>query len=617
MKRILIILFFSILGSFIFCQEADTLPPESDEILFVIRDSKESYLETHIVQYIKEISKEKGLYKEVLTSSDLPEFDSANFEIKKSFSKNSNAWDKAVVFDESYQENIDQFAEQIKKVTDVLVFRVSKINELLEYQFIVFKTAKGSQETGNTIPSIEVNEDKSANFLVDPNSQHYKEILNYELRKIFSESNMPPEAIIRVNGFLAQGDMNYFAKSEEFVLDGVSSFDLETPPGLLKYTWKTDSKKIPFIQGFNLSAPSQKIAIEKTGTYIFTLSVFDGISYSKDTSVTIEIIERPELSVENMEYRNIHQSTLIGLRKSRVLINNEASISFIADMLDRIVLEYNRDEGKAFVNKSLIHDESAVDTLIITPKGSTSQCPGCQSDKNWARNLEKTKSKSVELVRYTPSLCNQNGNLSLSGEGMLGLNFASLPGRYPYSFYGEKNGVKSRIDTLVFDQRLYRPFYILFGYRAFRITTDSDFLNANIQHSLELGLRLYLYNRLSTDLNFLIPVKEKNASNDIDESIVPNNFKIDLNYDVFRKYGVFYGTAVASYYQFVFPDDNDKPGVRQFGIGANLRFEILNSKPKWGLFLFEAEFAYYNSLSNADYHSIGYNFSLVYGFYYK
>ena len=619
-----VMFFLVLMPVLVFCQEtankqnpSNNSDEKSDSVLFIINMGETSYLESHIIQYIKKLSSDNKIYSSILNSSDLLKQSKINSNIIDNFTYNRK--EGLIGFSPELKNSISDITGQSSKLKNVLILRILQLNELLEFEFHLYgiiAPTEESKEDFSLLSSVQTQSSKSVNFFIDPRTTNYKEIINYELRKLFKESNTLPIATIRLNDRLIEDEkLYYFAKGDTIILNGHSSSDVETPFDMLNFHWSLeDENQASNIIGFNIHSSTQKLVITETGSYKLNLAVFDGISKSEKSSVNIEIIKRPVLKLDDNTYKKFHQSLLFKLDKSKFLKLDKSKFLKIEDEkikcqpenIDTLTFELIRSSHVRLLKIDDKRINLRAKTCIVIPSvDSSSFCEQMNKDS-------VNDSNSARFVEYIPTLCVKNPAMDI--QKTITLDFYSIPGSYKYKLFGEQHGVKSNTHTLFFDQVAYSPFYITFGYQVFRITNNSNFLDASIHQNFELGLKTYIINRLSADISFLIPIGYRNLSNTINDKIYPNNLKFDINYDFIVKHNMAYFTVFGSVYQFVFPDDDEKTGVKQIGVGISNRFDIIKRKSKLGLFFIEMNLGYYNSFVS-DYQSIAYGFSLVYGFY--
>lgn len=477
------------------------------------------------------------------------------------------------------------------KIGKKLVISINKFNNNLEYQFHFTDIAKNHT----------LNE---RSFFINPDDQNYQFEIEKEIQLLFKntgyENNEKPIAKIRIDGELYKNNKSYYkAHSDTIHLSASSSFDSSTPQSHLRYYWKTyktvcRSYEEAFIPGFNLEESEQKLNITEPGEYIFKLIVSDGVDSSCQTSITINIINRPNIELNKNEYNIISQDNFFNKRRTIIEANQPIgySINNFNDNCSLIVdYKYSLNNFHKYFSK-----ESKEVKAIFLQNGGEFKIPGIE--------LKATKISDKDEIKF---------NLSKNIE----------PGTHKYIIYTNNNNkVFSAADTLSITYKEKSSICSYIGYDYIRVAQNKkDSAFRDIRMSVfNIGLRGYIGQRFSLDGLFIFPIKINDRTNVENREIGLLSFKAQANYDILpwstenmhNKKFPLYLSAFISWYQLHISDINKPFSYNFFGGGGKLRFQPDLSKFKYGIWSFELELGFHGDCSWGEYSTITGGLNLIY-----
>lgn len=221
------------------------------------------------------------------------------------------------------------------------------------------------------------------------------------------------------------------------------------------------------------------------------------------------------------------------------------------------------------------------------------------------------------------SLFQNPGNINYK----LGANIK--PGIHLYSLYTEQNGIKSNVDTVRLSYSEKSALNFSFGLLSYDILKGGEYDKRVNVNTLKFGLRGYITQRMSVDLDILFPNSGQNErvvgdSNEVLEFSI-HSAALKLNYDLFPfNYREFisgesfaYLTVFGSFQQMIITGNEDTD--RQLlGIGIKPRMQLFKQSKKIGALYLEGEVGFQfdlgRQLETEFYDSWFYGISLVYGF---
>jgi hypothetical protein len=539
----------------------------------------------------------------------------------KEFIKDATEFEEILLLPEERKKG-----QQIKDAS-LIIIAINKFDALLEFQFYLFEF-KDEVRT-------QVGE---SSFFIDPKNDNYQNKIKVEVQKLFKDhysTNKPPVARIRLGSSLIENgsQIYYRTTSDTIVLDGTSSEDDNTPKKNFQYSWEVSKsgKKNAFISNFNFEKGIQRLVISDTGTYIISLKVSDGIEFSNDNSsrVKIKIIPQPILEI-NKNSTYIIQSSFFTKQSIKRLMKDIEAIPFYIT---------NYKNGTSLVFKYL---------------ESTNK-----KEKFYLENYLKYSAASLKLNDTHSYEHNQTLNIpGLYLDSSIGIkntdplkfsvNTDIKPGVHKYSVTAEYANIKSNSDEILIDYREKSALSIFFGgvrqyYSAdIYIKKGQDisqyqYVNSTqvTYYATRVGIRGYLTQRLSVDVEFFSTINKNYSSVDSNSHLFSPRLGGKLNYDIFplssnklRSGDSFIYWSVYVSIQELTRFDNsgngDEKKIRSdalFGCGLKPRVQLFKNNPKIGNLYFEGEFGIQipksveHSVNPVSYYGLSYfGFNLIYGF---
>ena len=494
----------------------------------------------------------------------------------------------------------------------ILQISINVFNNNIEYQFHLCNRANFDYQIL-----------KISNFFINPDLIEYPAIINAEIQKLFDGhggTNKLPIAKIRIDGKLVNGDTTFYRSHLDTIfIDGSSSSDEETPKKFIQYIWRvnkivdfsSDSRSDvnAYISDFNFEECQQKLVIKEPGRYTFSLEVSDGITRSIRDSVGIfiSVINKLFLELHQASFDKISQGNVSNLlsKKDR-LFNTSDSIGFNIlnfEPSSKMVFKYLNSNDKSrryFLEiKPGLKENSVV--MNINPKteylgkGDTSTI--------------KISGLRLDTIRY-----NSSGSL------YFWLYKHITPGNHNYLVYTDYKGVTSNFEKVTVTYREKSFFYLYGGYVQYMGYKGNDYFNGFTINLIQIGFRFYLTQRLSADLNCLLPQHIQDNSDVEGRNYGMNPFTGKINWDFptgrLNQYtgGLpLYFTLFAGGYKLHVSENDETIGYLHLGGGLKIRVQLFANNSKLGVIYLEAEGGLYKHLAENSYQtgSIGVNF--IYG----
>jgi hypothetical protein len=202
------------------------------------------------------------------------------------------------------------------------------------------------------------------------------------------------------------------------------------------------------------------------------------------------------------------------------------------------------------------------------------------------------------------------------------LNESINPGTHWYKIYTDYKGVTSNFDTVSISFKEKSLIAIYAGYDRFKVTKGSDYFNFALLDILKFGLRGYITQRLSADLNVLIPFHFTDMSKDTTREIWTTLFSGKINYDIlpWRIRDMHTGRLPAylsgfvGCYQLTVSDESGENGYWQWGLGIKPRIQLVPGNTKIGVMYLELDAGFYTQFVKNPYKTWALGLNLIYGF---
>lgn len=543
------------------------------------------------------------------------------------YRKANNKFNK--VKEDFYEEVIDTTQFPYVK----LIIQIDGFSKYIEYQFRleILKTHSSTQLL------------KESSFFINLDNPNYPNRIKTEIQKLFDcegGTNKAPTAKIRIDGELVIQDSKPFFRSnlDTIYLDGLSSFDDETPKQLLKYRWsvKKDNTHDAFISEFNFENSKQKITIREEGEYTFSLQVSDGVTISDADflAIKIHVLKKPQINLDQRFFRRISQNNLYFLtcpKREKKFFQNEDIVRFnykefdpSKNSNDTLVFKYlhSKDHSKKFIEKTNSFNN---ENELVFKFANACPVPKIHQDSNNKRTNknEKDKLRFDTLSILLIDTCLIFDRSYSYGELRYQISHKIKPGTHNFELFSIYQGVKSNIDTLhiAFKQKSLISFYA--GFDRYWIKRGDDYDNGLNLDIFKFGGRIYFTQRLSADLIIMSLINYHNVGNFSTKGVGITNLSAKISYDIFPwkskhlynpNYPAVFSPFISTYQLNLLEEGKDKwDGYRQLGIGAEARVQLLTNKPRLGVLYLGFDFCYYREFESNPYYTISLGLSLIYG----
>jgi hypothetical protein len=405
----------------------------------------------------------------------------------------------------------DTIAQGLMEYDLFLKIKVHVLNELLEYQFMLYETIP-AVETGRDLTVQDLNRyHRARTVFIDPRQPDYLNDLKNTIKQIFPECNQPPIPVVKVNGRRNEGAVVHrFALGDTLVLDASLSIDRDSPRSAFSYEWR----QIDTLGRLNVSIHElvplkqnsviQKLEIDKPGDYMFGVKVSDGILYSREDTVRVKIVERPRLRLLKKELSHVSQQSILTSPRNRppIYIGDELGVEVIGS-LDSDAVFLVRSFDSSLINAVDI-DQPEWDPskqrlfaqITVVPKSESDQ----GEDTTWSgRPLQTLYSRRNEKYHYSFTCDVDDSLYALKLKGIL------PDGRYRLLISVLQGGVESHPAILNIATRCRSP--LQFGFRTgyFSVTmpdsTDSEERRDEDGTMWALFARVYLWKGLEIEIS--------------------------------------------------------------------------------------------------------------------
>lgn len=196
-------------------------------------------------------------------------------------------------------------AKRISEFDYFLKINILTIGEVIEFQFFLYnilekqeKDNAGSSDFILRIANDVQNPSEMESFFINPKAENYEEKIRLNISKLFPSSNHLPVAKLTANG-LVNPENIYLSVNDTLFLSASFSSDKDSKNESFQYNWNQidyynrnfvpDSLRLPIKNG----REKQEIPLIKTGSYLISLSINDGIGESKKIYIRIHVLYPP------------------------------------------------------------------------------------------------------------------------------------------------------------------------------------------------------------------------------------------------------------------------------------------------------------------------------------
>jgi hypothetical protein len=492
----------------------------------------------------------------------------------------------------------------------LIIISINSFGELLEYQFHLSRYVSGNYNQLN-----------QSSFFIDPRNENHYNTIKREVQQTFNGymgKNKAPIPKIRLDGKIVDGSGHtvfYRSNQDTIALDGFSSVDDNTPKNYLNYEWRVVKRgeENAFIADFNFEQGQQSLVIADSGTYTFYLQVSDGVAWSDDSTskVTIHVINQATLNLHK-EVEYILQNSLFNDRKRSFLKSG-----------DRIPFHVSVLQG----DQTTLHF-TYVDSRSRSQKYFLDADPDLQNNRLRLSFAQNTLADTVQRFTRLSGIMVDTSAKQNPGGMNYQLSTNIKPGLHRFALNTEYKGIKSNTDTVYITVVEKSALSFSFGVLSYDILRNGEYTDRVNVTTLKFGLRGYVTQRLSLDLDILFPNTGQNER--ISDASGPLKFSmhsaaIKVNYDFFpfnyqemiSEESFAYLTLFGSFQQMIITGEDDSD-AQLLGFGLKPRMQLFKQNKKIGALYLEGEIGFQFDLARniepTFYDSWFYGLSLVYGF---
>lgn len=394
--------------------------------LLIFAEGNNDILTLEITQQLKELKKDDGsgqaLFAEVGSLNEMITKRETGRKLRNETIQVSSA---AFVYS-SIRDSLQQrYADILIHFDLLLLVRSKLIHDLVEYQFFVWdvnneKPISTSSSEAEIFNELLLVSPRSNNFILDVRDGDYRTKLNEEIRSCFPEANFEPLAEISTNDRIIEDRIDWFVGiGDTVVLQAGYSSDQDTPTENLRYKWRQLNPDATFtipdsIKAFGdlrkgvLNKVDFLLFFKQTGTYLFGLTVFDGVEYSQEDTVRIEVIPKPVIAFPEGTKKVIGVSTirnpwLLHAQDLQIQVNDPFELNPDSASLRISVNDYSHDYEPGAMYRSyrfyyLIYAYNPM--LSFLPSPQKERFAVNRTDIPWrlpVGNLDKDQSMEITL----------------------------------------------------------------------------------------------------------------------------------------------------------------------------------------------------------------------------
>lgn len=218
---------------------------------------------------------------------------------------------------------------------------------------------------------------QSARFSINATEKHIQTEIGNAIKRLFRELDKPPIAVIRINDRDVKEYYHSFGKP--FTLNGLFSTDEDTDWNKLKYEWRQialdGSQNVPHIKRMDLEEFEKKdeeYVFPRIGKYKFGLTVYDGISYSKEDTLTVTCIPPPKIELDKRRLRENPKVSIFQfvIPKNRAIkISDSINIDFHCGLPLNYELNYFEQSEKVSSKFNIGKEKLGLNTYQLNFKG--------------------------------------------------------------------------------------------------------------------------------------------------------------------------------------------------------------------------------------------------------
>lgn len=337
--------------SFIIFCFLNTLSIRSQPSIVVFATDKDfmlPYIE-ETLKSIKHLENNSFVFKSVINLNRIARNISTEIALRKTINHYTDA---PYILSDTISEEFKKISEVLSNNDYLLTIDINSIDQFLEYQLHLYESIKDGKEVDGSEKILSVTNPltpiQSVDFIVDLGDENLKEKIANYVKMLFPESNYLPVAnISKVNNKSFLPDTAFVSTIDTLFLHGFNSYDLDSGNDNLHYEWRLINERDILSRNNDLSLVFARnfgrltCSFPNQGVYLIGLKVFDGISYSKEDTLTVFSYALPTF---------FHSKNKIRINSEKCL--NGDTLNFRNNTIELYVRQPNGFIPKIWIDKS-------------------------------------------------------------------------------------------------------------------------------------------------------------------------------------------------------------------------------------------------------------------------
>lgn len=256
----------------------------SRRLLYILDSKSKDYMLPYIEQKLKNLrfpGKNQRLFDNVSSLNTLTQSTNIEGSIITSLIENRVIKDPSIV-----GRKLEEYKNYLSYIDDfqsILLIKTNEFKGLIEFQFTLYESTKANQRLSYKT---------SSSVFIDPEKQHYQTDIIRTLEQVFVQASIAP--IISMKSNLHKVNGEYYSSTKDSIIFEPLVTD-DNPEDDWIYFWSQAQKDTAHYVQLAKSARKQTFKKLNKGKYVLTFSLTDGINYSKDEQITINVYTPPIL----------------------------------------------------------------------------------------------------------------------------------------------------------------------------------------------------------------------------------------------------------------------------------------------------------------------------------
>lgn len=254
-----------------------------------------------------------------------------------------------------------KYSSVLKGYQSILAIKVTPLEDLVEYQFILYDIVDG----GNNIKYR-----NSSSIFIDPRSSHYQADVNRGLDQVFEKANKRPRVNLTAN--IDSVDNTYFLTSEDtLLLQPIVDDESAEDDRIFFWTQDSADKVHALIEH---SKKNQSLKNLQPGIYNLHFQVSNGINYSTRDTIHLYVYTKPLLKISRPNDKSffrvfadrlVIQEYVFATRQIDYFSEYGAKLSpaHFSKIPPKLWVKIYDDKGAIYALKSFPFKSTASDTL--------------------------------------------------------------------------------------------------------------------------------------------------------------------------------------------------------------------------------------------------------------